>query len=206
MTWMQTVSGRKFDLLNPNAADVDFDDIAEHLSRIPRFNGAAKSYSVAQHCCLGADALLDETGDALAALLFLLHDAEETYTGDKITPMKWAEAEHLAEVCDVEPQTVKYEMDKIGKRINARILEAAGVHLTCRDNDSWHLAKWMDERMCLTERAHLMGPPPEPWHPSIEDAEPVRMIGKIRIWPPEKAREEWLSRFNQWRPQAAAAE
>lgn len=38
MTWIQTQSGRAFDLLDPRAEDVSVDDIAHALSRI---NGGA---------------------------------------------------------------------------------------------------------------------------------------------------------------------
>lgn len=75
------------DVIEP--VDIELTSIAASLSRQARFNGNGSSkISVAQHCIVGATALAGGTGNYLAALWFLLHDAHEAYTGDIITPMK----------------------------------------------------------------------------------------------------------------------
>jgi len=91
--WIQTASGKAFDLLKPDPAMVDLEnDIAGPLARLARFSGhiASGPYSVAQHSVEGADALLRETGDERLAALFLLHDAHEAYLGDLTTPVQAA--------------------------------------------------------------------------------------------------------------------
>lgn len=89
MTWIETRSGQKFDLANPDKNDVRLDDIAYALSRICRFNGhCVRHYSVAEHCIimsLGLGGISHRL-----ALLALLHDAHEAYVGDISAPMKQA--------------------------------------------------------------------------------------------------------------------
>lgn len=49
---METVSGKMIDVINPKVEDIIIEDIAWHLSRLPRFCGATVPtipYSVAQH-------------------------------------------------------------------------------------------------------------------------------------------------------------
>ncbi|QHJ77666.1 MAG: hypothetical protein [Bacteriophage sp.] len=79
------------DLLNPKESDVDFAFIAQALSRIPRFNGLTGhygTYSVAQHCVIGADAIHVATKDKELALRFLLHDAHEAFLSDIPRPVQ----------------------------------------------------------------------------------------------------------------------
>lgn len=79
------------DLANPRSTDVNWAMIAQALSRIARFsglNGDMGSYSVAQHCVMGADALAIETGDNMLAAHFLLHDAHEAFIGDITRPLE----------------------------------------------------------------------------------------------------------------------
>ena len=84
MTWIQTFSGRRFDLAAPRADQVDLDDIAFALGKISRFTGhTVVPYSVAQHCLVVAS--LTPPALRLAALM---HDAAEAYVGDMSTPLK----------------------------------------------------------------------------------------------------------------------
>jgi uncharacterized protein len=91
--WMITASGRRFWPLDPREADVDFHDIAHHLSQLVRYGGAgAPFYSVAEHSVLLALHMKKITRDpALGrrlALWALLHDASEAYFADVIRPVK----------------------------------------------------------------------------------------------------------------------
>ncbi|WP_241189222.1 HD family hydrolase [Enterobacter asburiae] len=55
MSYIQTLSGKKFNFINPTAADVDIEDIANALSNICRFAGhLPEFYSVAQHSVLAS--------------------------------------------------------------------------------------------------------------------------------------------------------
>lgn len=50
MTWIQTYTGKAFQLDNPSAEDVDIDDILQGLSHMPRYAGQTiYSYSVLLH-------------------------------------------------------------------------------------------------------------------------------------------------------------
>lgn len=83
-TWMETWSGKRVDLLNPDPSQIDIRDIAHHLSILNRFTGATKvPYSVAQHS-LYVSMLVPEH----LQLHALLHDAHEAYVNDINTPLK----------------------------------------------------------------------------------------------------------------------
>ncbi len=99
--WQRMLSGRRLDLLNPDAADIEIEDIAHGLARVARWNGQTKgdhAFSVAQHSLL----VEEITGQLLATaptsalppnalrLASLLHDAPEYVVGDLISPFKAA--------------------------------------------------------------------------------------------------------------------
>ena len=111
---MTTATGKPFWPADPRPEDIRIKDIARHLSRICRFNGALKEsmfiepsrtpakaivlgsnytkgveivveiYSVAQHSVLVCDHVEDPT----LKLPALLHDAAEAYCGDMTKPLK----------------------------------------------------------------------------------------------------------------------
>ena len=87
------LSGRRLDLLDPSALDVEIEDIAHGLARVARWNGqteGAHIFSVAQHSLL-VDAVARTRWPSLdqsARLAILLHDAPEYVIGDMISPFK----------------------------------------------------------------------------------------------------------------------
>ena len=93
--WQRMLSGRRLDLLNPDPADIEIEDIAHGLARVARWNGqtvGAHAFSVAQHALIvemiARDGRTDWAPDwRLAALL---HDAAEYVVGDLISPFKTA--------------------------------------------------------------------------------------------------------------------
>ena len=86
--WIQTRSGKRFDLLDPKPEQIDLEDIAHSLSMLCRFNGHTREfYSVAQHSVLVADWMEGHYGRELAKY-GLLHDAAEAYIGDMGSPLK----------------------------------------------------------------------------------------------------------------------
>lgn len=90
-TCIETSTGRYVDLLAPNPATICLADIAAHLSRIGRFNGACRRYySVAEHAVLVADRLRSQDYGPRTILLGLHHDDGEAYTGDMCRPFKLA--------------------------------------------------------------------------------------------------------------------
>lgn len=80
------------DLLNSD--DICLDDIAHHLSKIQRFNGATPldiSYTVGEHCINLARYWIDKTPASISiklARFALLHDASEAYISDIVSPFK----------------------------------------------------------------------------------------------------------------------
>jgi 5'-deoxynucleotidase YfbR-like HD superfamily hydrolase len=94
MSTLETVSGRKIDITDPDPAMIDISDIAWALSRMPRFNGHSIpyiSYSVAQHSIQVMKELAPH-GERIQ-LLGLLHDAAEAYITDMPSPVK-----HIPEI------------------------------------------------------------------------------------------------------------
>ena len=90
--WQRMLSGRRLDLLDPSALDIEIADIAHGLARVARWNGqteGAHCFSVAQHsllveCLAARRARLDRPH----RLAVLLHDAPEYVIGDMISPFK----------------------------------------------------------------------------------------------------------------------
>ena len=84
MTWVQTYTGKAFDVQNPSTDDIDPMDIAHSLSMLCRFNGHCRQfYSVAEHSVRVAEIL-----PGGLKLHGLLHDAAEAYIGDIASPIK----------------------------------------------------------------------------------------------------------------------
>lgn len=96
---IQLYSGRMFNVRQPRAQDIIFEDVSISLSRLARFNGhSQKFYSVAQHSVLvvllvpivckasfshlSNDEVLDCQRHAL------MHDGHEAYIGDVPRPLK----------------------------------------------------------------------------------------------------------------------
>jgi len=93
--WQRMLSGRRLDLLDPAAIDIEIDDIALGLSRVARWNGQTLGefgFSVAQHCLVVDDICLhiDPAIRPAHRLMALLHDAPEYVIGDMISPFKAA--------------------------------------------------------------------------------------------------------------------
>jgi 5'-deoxynucleotidase YfbR-like HD superfamily hydrolase len=77
-------SGAEIDFNDINIDNVLLEDIAHHLSRINRWNGLGDHFfSVAEHSIMTA-----ELAPPNKRLGILMHDCEETITGDNITPLK----------------------------------------------------------------------------------------------------------------------
>jgi uncharacterized protein len=93
--WQRMLSGRRLDLLDPSALDIEIGDIAHGLARVARWNGQTvgdHALSVAQHALIveeivGARKPGWRRDWRLAALL---HDAPEYVIGDLISPFKAA--------------------------------------------------------------------------------------------------------------------
>jgi len=93
--WQRMLSGRRLDLLDPHAIDIEIEDIALGLSRVARWNGQTvgeHGFSVAQHCLIVEEICAHIKPDISPAerLMAVLHDAPEYVIGDMISPFKAA--------------------------------------------------------------------------------------------------------------------
>ena len=117
--WIETWSGKRFDILDPQPDMICIEDIAHSTSQVNRFGGHGKfPYPVSQHTRLGSYVIEPEF-----AMDFLHHDSSEGYIGDMARPLKHfsiageeyrkVEARIQAVICDVfdisriEPAQVK---------------------------------------------------------------------------------------------------
>ncbi len=87
------LSGRRLDLLAPDPADIEIEDIAHGLARVARWNGQTigpHAFSVAQHSLVVEEIAggRDPQWPAPWRLATLLHDAPEYVVGDLISPFK----------------------------------------------------------------------------------------------------------------------
>lgn len=84
MSWIQTYTGKKVDVLKPSEIQFDIEDIAHALSNLCRFGGhCSRFYSVAEHSMNVAKLVPPEH-----ELSALLHDASEAYLIDLPRPLK----------------------------------------------------------------------------------------------------------------------
>lgn len=93
--WQRMLSGRRLDLLDPTAVDIEIEDIAHGLAFVARWNGQTHgdfAYSVAEHSLLVETLFgrLCPKASAADRLTALLHDAPEYVIGDMISPVKAA--------------------------------------------------------------------------------------------------------------------
>lgn len=206
MTWLQTASGRAFDLLHPDWRQVDFEvDIPEALARIARFTGHVRSgpYSVAQHCVIGADALWQATKDREAAAAFLLHDAHEAYLGDIATPIVAALLARidLFNTPGIGAMTAGKAVRSLKDTLDKAIYKAAGLGEHGCPSAHERLVKTYDLRMLATERAHLLVAAPKPWAPTVEAVLPLRMAGRITVWTWPAAADAYRDRLRRYLPE-----
>lgn len=176
--WMQTFSGLAFYPLGPSVDDVVAMDIGHSLAMQCRYNGhVQRFYSVAEHCVLMSDWILEElTGIAdderrHLALWALLHDAAEAYVGDMVRPLKL----HMPDFCKVDDAVTAIISRRFGARGETVPPEVKSV----------------DTRILLDERAALLSVPPGDW--ALGDIRPLGVA--IRGWAPSVAKWEYLSRL-----------
>lgn len=62
-----------------------------------------------------------------------------------------------------------------------------------------------DLRMLATEKRQLLLPSSRSWGKAIECARPIRMRGRIALWPVARAADEWRDRLHTLCPNAGRA-
>lgn len=177
MSIVRTYTGRDLDLANPDPAQIDIRDIAHHLSKLDRYNGAGHfPYSVGQHSLLVAQALPREY-----RLQGLLHDATEAYLGDVVSPLKSMlpdyrriEGNVMKAIC--KRFEITFPRPKIIKKADQAVMAA----------EMLQVVKWPD----LARRPEL--PPP-----------PKDMA--IRPMPWQEVRDRFLERFQELKQEQTQA-
>ena len=189
MTWIQTYTKRKFDLLNPRPEMVCIEDIAHSLANITRYNGhCEKFYSVGQHSVYVSQICKPEN-----AFKGLMHDAPEAYYHDIATPMKQA-------------------LDQAGawkgvKRLMLRIDHVVFRHFGIAKTGYWEFVdkimpddvKEADLRMLATEKRDLMdGLGQRLEWPAFSNGygDPVEDL-IIIPWTPEETKKRFMERFEE---------
>lgn len=132
--WIETRTGKRVSVENPQPEQFDIKDIAYALSNTCRFNGHCSGfYSVAEHSVAVALRLPIEL-----RLAGLLHDATEAYLGDIPSPIKQFLPDYRA----------------IEKRFEEAVIRTFDLELTAND---WHAVKTADLDALFTE-AHFLIP------------------------------------------------
>jgi hypothetical protein len=86
--WLDTASGNRINLVDPDPTHILLKDIAGGLSRLCRFGGQAREYfSVAQHALL-VERIVAERGHQHLRLPALHHDSHEAFLCDIPSPLK----------------------------------------------------------------------------------------------------------------------
>ena len=189
MTWIQTFTGKAFDLLDPKPEMVCIEDIAHHLALINRFTGATREpYSVAQHSVLCSWIVPPEL-----ALTALLHDAPEAYVADVSRPMKEAMRD-VASDERYEQGLTAYGVPSHYDRVSERIERAIGLRFGIELVDLDPRVKHADLVMLATERVHLHGSQQRDWDLGVAP-HPDFAQGEIEPWPWREAEIRFLARF-----------
>lgn len=135
---LETVTGRVVNLLNPDPATINITDIAWSLSRAARFTGHTihpDPYNNGQHSlnvAKEAQALarrFNHPNPDMIGLYGLIHDANETYTGDIAGPLK-------------KIPELRAVLKPIENRIQAVIYDALGIPHPSDEDE--HLVKQAD--------------------------------------------------------------
>ena len=183
--WQRMLSGRRLDLLDPHAIDIEIDDIALGLARVARWNGQTlgeHGFSVAQHSLIVEEisAHIDPAITPHQRLIALLHDAPEYVIGDMISPFKAAlgldykrfesHLEHAIHIRFGLPPTIPVALKKLIKQADH----------ACAYFEATQLVGFSE-----AEALQFFGEPPEGYHLNIDPL------------PGQVARERFVARFEE---------
>jgi uncharacterized protein len=185
--WQRMLSGRRLDLLDPSALDIEIEDIAHGLARVARWNGqtvGAHIFSVAQHCLL-VEALARLKAprlDRSRRLAILLHDAPEYVIGDMISPFK-------AVIGDAYKGVERRLLAAIHRRFGLPARSAPELErlIKAADRQAAYLEATRLAGFAHSEARRFFGAPPR-IAPSMER-------DYLRPWPAETAHARYLERF-----------
>jgi 5'-deoxynucleotidase YfbR-like HD superfamily hydrolase len=171
--YLQTVSGKWVNPLEPDPEQFDIEDIARALGNLCRFGGHCRAfYSVAQHSVIVSELVEQRGGDADDVFAALMHDAAEAYLGDMPHPLKHRSALGAA---------FKEAEGRLEQAIQRRFAIKPDVPEVKR----------ADRALLATERRAFSA---ERWHwPELEGVEALDL--ELTAWAPEVATKAFLARF-----------
>ncbi len=178
--WISLLSGGQFNYNKPEESDVTLDDLATALSNICRFSGHLPCfYSVAQHLVNTSRIV-----DPVFAFDALMHDTAEAFTNDLPTPLKWA-----------LPVFKKLEV-----KIESAMAKKFGFNFPYDP-----AVKVADTQMLILEKIYVKGDD-SVW-PNYEGVEVEHLRDKVDLkgWTPQRAKREFLERYEELVPKIAAA-
>jgi hypothetical protein len=158
MTWIQTRSGRRFDLFDPQPAQFYLEDVIKSLAWQVRYTGhCSQFYTVLEHSVIVAQLIARLGGTRIEQLCGLFHDGTEAYCSDVVTPLK----RQLPEYRVVEDKIWIAFARKYGL---PEVMPA--------------VVKQADLIALMSEKMALLGRSPSPWgYPHIEaDPDIVREL------------------------------
>jgi 5'-deoxynucleotidase YfbR-like HD superfamily hydrolase len=187
--WQRMLSGRRLDLLDPSALDIEIEDIAHGLARVARWNGqtsGAHIFSVAQHSLL-VEALARARVprlDRSRRLAVLLHDAPEYVIGDMISPFK-------AVIGDAYKAVERRLLAAIHRRFGLPIKSAPELEelIKIADRQAAYLEATRLAGFDAAEARRFFGRPP--------DISPTMERDYLKPWPAETAHARYLERFKK---------
>lgn len=199
--WMQSLYGKRVDLLNPKVEQVNFREIADTMAHINRYNGASGlPVSVAQHTLHGLDFARQANHTPQLCAMWLLHDAHETRIGDVISPvseMRAALTEEMHGPAERERERQMWQEAK--RRHDAVIYFAAGLPLPSAAQAE--IIHDIDMTMLATEKRDFLAPCAEPWGIDLQRILPAR--GRLKIIPAPEAAQRLDRAFKTYLPALA---
>lgn len=185
--WMIMHGGTPFYPSDPRPEEVHFDDIANSLSKLARFNGhtlADRVYSVAQHAVNVSDWMALDGYRPSIVYAALHHDDDEYIFGDMSSPVKWMFGKEL-----IKEKT---------KPIKAAIEEK--LDIVCYGGCQAAVKKY-DMIAYTTEQGQLTASPPGETRKYWADTEYVQHRQGVTItpWTASRARHEFTVRHHQLR-------
>ena len=171
--YLQTVSGRWVNPLDPDPEQFDIEDIARALGNLCRFGGHCRAfYSVAQHSVIVSELVQQRAGDVEDVFAALMHDASEAYLGDMPHPLKH-----------------RSPLGAAFKEAENRLEAALRAHFAIKADVPE--IKRADRALLATERRAFSA---ERWTwPELDGVEPLAL--ELTAWPPETAAKAFLARY-----------
>jgi hypothetical protein len=187
--WQRMLSGRRLDLLDPSALDIEVEDIAHGLARVARWNGQTSGthiFSVAQHSLL-VEMLAHMRAPGLdrsRRLAVLLHDAPEYVIGDMISPFK-------AVIGDAYKVVERRLLAAIHRRFGLPAKSAPELEklIKTADREAAFLEATRLAGFNITEARRFFGRPPAISLSMERDY--------LKPWPAETAQSRYLDRFKK---------